>query len=94
LATLTISTGEEASGAIAASVGTMSGVALQSNVPPRSVSAPVTVMTSSVTSTVQPIALRMSRNPASPCAVGTASPRTRILPRVAAAAANQYEAEE
>ena len=74
--------------AIAASVGTMSGVALQSNVPPRSVSGPVTAI-SSPTSTLQPIAWRMSRKPASPCAVGTASPRTRTLPRVAAAAANQ-----
>jgi hypothetical protein len=39
-ATFTISTGDDASGAIAASVGTTSGVALQSNVPPCSASCP------------------------------------------------------
>jgi 3-phosphoshikimate 1-carboxyvinyltransferase len=40
------------------------------------------------------IAARMSRNAASPWAVGWARPRTRIVPRVAAAAANQYDADE
>src|SRR5436305_1536699 len=49
---------------------------------------------SSPTVTLPPIAARMSTNPASPCAVGEASPRTRAMPFVAAAAANQYEAEE
>src|ERR1051326_204132 len=70
-ATLTISTGSLASGAIAASVGTRSGVALQSNVPPRR-TFPVTV----VPSTMQPMSCRMSRKRASPCALGSARPFT------------------
>ena len=44
---LHITFGELASGAIAASVGTMSGVALQSNVPPHNESAPLTLVRSS-----------------------------------------------
>ena len=86
------STGSDASGAMAARVGTMSGEELQSNLPPRS-GPPLTTI-SSPASISQPMRLRMSRNIASPCAVGLAKPRTRIVPRVAAAAANQYDAEE
>jgi len=89
-ATLTISTGSRASGAIAASVGTRSGVALQSNVPPRRTSAPRTL----VPSTAQPIVFSISRNFASPCALGSTRPFTCTRPRVAAAAANQYDADE
>src|SRR6266545_1785603 len=84
--------GPSANAATTARVCAMSGMSRRSNSPPRSPRVPCTLNPDARSSTVAPIARKMSTKWASPCTESRCSPGTVTRPPQIAAAAKKYDA--